>query len=693
MKAEIGWLCILFPFIGAFLSLPLSKVHPKLRDYGSVFFSFLAASLSLLLIPYLFRPTKLPMESTFIWLTSPIELNMGILIDPLSIVMANIVAVISFVIMVYSIGYMKGDSSLTRWWMWMNLFIGSMLLLVLSNNLLFIFIGWKMVGLCSYGLIGFYYRDEKKYWIGGPSPTKYCTPSHAGLKALIVTSSGDVLLLGGIFIIYSYSGTLNLLNLYETSSFWIPEMAHSPGMILLVSMLLIAGSFGKSAQFPFHEWLPEAMAGPGPVSALIHAATMVKSGVYLIARFIPIFFYGYWIAGCYEASFFFIAIAWAGGFTAFLAATQGMVAIELKKALAYSTMSQIGYMMLALGISGFSPPTLIEGLTSGIFHLISHALFKASLFLCAGSIIHTVQSIYMTHMGSLRKSMPFTWIFMFIATLSLMGVPPFPGFWSKDAILVSSLKAYHYPLFFLALITVAITSFYSIRFIGMVFYGKKSKHIENLAPKGRPFLEAHSTMIGACGFLSLLIIVFGLLGFTTEHWLKEGFKVSMETIKLPVQPDTNSLIFHLFIPLFSIISIMIGMVPAYFLYILRRVDPKEILEKYSFIKALYKFFWNRWYIDRFYYMFFVDGMNKFFTSIPKYIENPLDQFFHEIIPSLPERLYCSGGIILSGKSKKEWERGTSKEGQKPATGIHLGFTLLTALFFIALFLIIMFIWG
>ncbi|KAF5431993.1 NADH-quinone oxidoreductase subunit L, partial [Candidatus Methanophagaceae archaeon] len=321
VPVEVAWLCFLFPFAGALLSPVFARIHPRLRDYGALFFSFLGALCSLMLVPYLFHLDKLPLESAFVWLTVPIELNVGVLVDPLSIVMANVVAVISFVIMIYSLGYMKGDPCLTRWWMWMNLFIGSMLLLVLSNNLLFLFVGWKMVGLCSWGLIGFYYKDERKYWIGGPPPTKYTVPSHCGLKAMVVTSMGDVLMLGGILIMYSYAGTLNILELYETSSVWLPEMAKSSGLILLMIVMLLLGPIGKSAQFPLHEWLPEAMAGPGPVSALIHAATMVKSGVYMVARLLPIFFYGYWVSGCGEAIYFFIIVAWVGVITAFVAAT------------------------------------------------------------------------------------------------------------------------------------------------------------------------------------------------------------------------------------------------------------------------------------------------------------------------------------------------------------------------------------
>jgi len=629
MIAEIAWLCVLSPFAGALLSTTvLARIHPKLRDYGAVFFSFLAALCSAMLIPYLFKPEKLPIESAFSWLTVPIKLEVGVLIDPLSIVLANVVAVISFIIMVYSLGYMKDDPCLTRWWMWMNLFIGSMLLLVLSNNLLFLFAGWKMVGLCSWGLIGFYYKDEQKYWIGGPPPTKYTIPSHCGLKAMLVTSIGDIVMLGGMLMMYAYSGTLNILELYETVPIWLPEMATSPGMVLLMGILLLAGPIGKSAQFPLHEWLPEAMAGPGPVSALIHAATMVKSGVYMVARLVPIFFYGYWVAGCTEASYFFIITAWIGAFTAFLAATQGMVSLELKKALAYSTVSQIGYMMLALGVSGLTEHSLVGGYTSGIFHLVSHALFKACLFLCAGSVIHTAHSIYMNDMGSLKKYMRFTWIFMFVAALSLMGVPPLPGFWSKDAVLLSCIEAHNYPLFLFALITVVLTSFYTLRFIGMALHGRESKNIENLKRKGTHLGEAHLAMVGACGVLVIAIVVIGIFGLPFEHLLHKGFGYALEKLHLTIVEHEGYSMAKLLVPLLSVISVVIGIVPAYLLYFSQKMEPAALLEKHASLKMLHKFFWNRWYIDNFYQMFFVGGIIAIFSRIPKYIENPLDRFCH-----------------------------------------------------------------
>jgi NADH-quinone oxidoreductase subunit L len=624
-----AWLCWIFPLIGVPLSPVLAKIHPKVRDYGAVTLSFLAALSGVMLIPYLFHLEALPIDSSVSWITVPIELKLGVLVDPLSIVMANVVAVISFLIMVYSVGYMKGSPSLTRWWMFMNFFIGGMLLLVLADNLLFLFFGWKIVGLCSWGLIGFYYMDEKKYWIGGPSPTKYVTPSHAGLKAMVVTSIGDLLLLGGILIIYAYSGTLNLTTLYETASTWIPEMAKTPGLLTLTVVLLLAGPIGKSAQFPLHEWLPEAMAGPGPVSALIHAATMVKSGVYLVARLVPIFFYGYWVLGSSESLSFFIITAWVGAITAFVAATQGMVAVELKKALAFSTVSQIGYMMLALGVAGLTASGLVEGFTAGISHLMSHAMFKAALFLCAGSVIHAVGSIYMTDMGALKKYMPYTWLFMSIAALSLMGVPPLPGFWSKDAILASCW--HNYALFVIALITVAITSFYTVRFMTMTFYGNKSENIGNREKKSAHLGEPHFTMVIACGILAVMILLLGFLFPYVEHLLEAGFEYDLvEAIHLPLeQLEWHSLL----VPILSVAFIVLGALPSYLIYLSGRFDSRSILAKHTPLKLVHNFLWNRWYIDSSYYRVFVDGTSRLLPLVVKFVENPLDNAFHVKVPA------------------------------------------------------------
>jgi NADH-quinone oxidoreductase subunit L len=634
MDIQFAWLCLIFPLIGVILTPFLSRISTPVMNYGAVFFAFLTAVSAVMMLPLLFSAEKLPLESTFVWLHTPISVSFGVLLDPLSVIVANVVAVISFFIMVYCLGYMKGDPCIMRFWMLMNAFIGSMLLLVLANNLIIIFIGWKLVGLCSYGLIGFYYRDEKKYWIGGPAPFAFDKPSACGVKAFIVTSVGDMLMLGGILIVYYYSGTFNILELYQTAPVWIPVMAETNGMIILVSILLIAGPMGKSAQFPFQEWLPEAMSGPGPVSALIHAATMVKSGVFLIARFIPIFYYGYWTAGVDDAMYFFLIVAWVGAITAFLAASQGLVATELKKILAYSTVSQIGYMMLALGVSGFGQDILVKGYMAGTFHLMSHAMFKACLFLCAGTVIHAAHSIYITDMGGMRKYMPYTWIFMGLATLSLIGIPPLPGFWSKEAVLVATLESHHFMLFAIALVSVIFTAFYSTRYFAMIFHGKPSRHIRKETSKpGHHVGEGYKPQTFACGALAVGIITFGLLGIKAEHALYDLFKVQLVTDLGLATIDHVYSYPKIMVVFMSVGSVLIGAIPAYFFYISGRWDAEAVYRSSRLIRMVHAFLWNRWYINSLYNFVFVRGVMGSARIVADKIEEAVDGLIQRKLPS------------------------------------------------------------
>ena len=628
-----AWVSIGAPVVGAAVTPLLAHLHARARDAGAVLAAFVSAVAALCLLPRLFHPETLPLESRVDWLASPITVGFGILIDPLSIVLANVVAVVSFIIMVYCLGYMKEDRARTRFWMWMNGFIGSMLLLVLADNLLFLFVGWKLVGVCSYGLIGYYYQDQREHWIGGPPPTAYVTPSQAGLKALVVTGAGDMLMLGGILIMYFYAGTLNFLELYESAPTWLASMAASPGMIALASLLLLAGPLGKSAQFPFHEWLPEAMAGPGPVSALIHAATMVKSGVYFVARLAPLFYYGYWVAGVAEASWFFHVTAWVGAFTALLAATQGMVALELKKVLAYSTVSQIGYMMLGLGVAGLVPGLLLDGYTAGIFHLVSHAVFKACLFLCAGTVIHAVHSIYIQDMGAVRTHLPLTWVFTLVAALSLMGVPPLPGFWSKDAVLVATMSA-STPLFVVALVTVGITAFYTVRVLGMVFYGSESTHLDRVVRAHGPLDDGTRSMKLACGLLAAGIVVAGVAGPWIEQTLHHGFEASVAgdiaaaaTTAPGVEPSS-----HFLVSVLALLFLGAGALPAYYLYVARKASPQALVESSALLKIAYTFFWNRWRIDAAYRRTVVDGTVWMATFVAHHLENRLDDVVHRRLP-------------------------------------------------------------
>src|SRR3972149_4157340 len=390
-----AWLIWIVPFIAALIIPAVGKGSKKATGYVAVGLSLASALFAASLLPGALEAHEVHEQISWI---SSIGLKAGVLADPLAVIMANVVGWISFLIMVYSTGYMKGDKDIVRFWFWMTFFIGSMQLIVLSDNLLQLFFGWEGVGLASYALIGFWYRDKAQHHVGREGYTvlglmEYYSPTHAGMKAFIMTKVGDVMMLAGMFLIFAFAGTFGFKELVGETT-WATSMA-AEGLLIPAAVLLFGGAIGKSAQFPLNEWLLEAMTGPTAVSALIHAATMVKAGVFLVARLGPLFF-ALGAAGILADQFFEI-IAWVGAITAILLATQGMVNTEIKKVLAYST--------------------------GGFFHLISHAMFKASLFMAAGSLLHVVGSRFMTDMGGLRKQMRKTYAFMWAAGLALMGAP------------------------------------------------------------------------------------------------------------------------------------------------------------------------------------------------------------------------------------------------------------------------------
>ncbi len=678
----IPWLCWIFPSIGAIAALVLNKVNRKAMNITVIFLSLLGWVMALLLIPNLFSFSNTDNQAFWFSLPAGKVLGIGMLIDPLSIIIANVVAFLGLLIVVYSSKYMEDDPHVSRFWFFMSLFIGSMLLLVLADNLILMFVGWKLVGLCSFGLIGYYYRDEKEHWIGGPAPFPFQKPSRAGLKALLVTTFGDMGLLAGIIIIYLYAGTFNFLQLFQTMGTWIPAMAQTPGILALTAVLILLGPLAKSAQFPFHEWLPEAMAGPTPVSALIHAATMVKAGVYLIARVLPIFFFAAWIAvpAYPEALTFFILAAAIGAFTAFLGASQALVAKELKKALAYSTMSVIGYMVLALGVSGLTSSTLVNGTAFGIFELISHGIFKVILFLCAGVIIHASGSIYLSEMKLSRQKLRFTWLFMWIGALALIGVPPFSGFWSKDDILVVTWQSGQYALFAISLGTVILTTFYVIRLMGMIFHN--GKQVEEVSDHGdHKHGEASWLMVAPYGILAALTVIIGLAGPWISGFLQTAFNnyytnsLHLVATSSSVASTTSALSgvgLEIAVSATSILMIVIGAIPAYRIYIQHKSQPESIIGKHRSLQYLYKFLWNRWYIDAFYNKVFVNGALSILEPLKRYVEVPLDRALNEGIPK---------GF-----------QGLSKQFKKIQTGI-LSVNMLYFLIFLVITLVILWLGG
>jgi len=634
------WLCWLIPIVGAMLTPFIARISEKARDYAAVLFGFLAAVMAASMIPAImagkfYIPGKglvpIPADWKYEWIIVPgAKLNVGVLVDPLSVLVANVVAWISFLILIYSLGYMHGEEGLTRYWFFMNFFIGNMLLLVMSDNILQMLFGWEGVGLCSYQLIGFWYRDERKRWVGN------VPPSHAGMKAFIMTRAGDVALMIAAFIIFTQAKTFNFMELQQNHE-WIVELA-KVGLIAPVALFLFGGPIGKSAQFPLHEWLPEAMAGPTPVSALIHAATMVKAGVYFTARVFPIFTESFKLAaeGVHNGfegviltaqNQFFLTVAWIGAFTAFLAASQAMVARELKKVLAYSTVSQIGYMMLGLGAGGLAGEHAASGYVAGVFHLMSHAIFKALLFMAAGSVLHACETTDMFEMGGIRREMPITFACMLIGALSLSGIPPLSGFWSKEAVFGACIKSGQYLLLALAAITAAMTFFYSIRMISITFLGKKSHHLEELERHGHHVHEVPSVMWIPYLILAVATIGIGFMGPMFEHMLEEFLEPSIfphhgihssllaiSTTAEPAGPPTQ-----LMTMVITASMLLLGGIPGYLMYVSRRVDPVKFVDRYG-LKPIYNFLWNRWYMNPTYYKVFVYSLIDLSSVLFKNLE-------------------------------------------------------------------------
>jgi NADH-quinone oxidoreductase subunit L len=622
------WLIWMLPFIGAALIPALKNKSEKIRSYTAVGFSILSAFFALSILPLGFAGQEI--HSQIPWISS-LNLNAGVLADPLAIIMSNLVAWISASIFIYSISYMHGEKSLTRYWFFMLFFIGSMQLIVLSDNLLMVFFGWEGVGLASYALVGFWYFDRKRDYVGQEGHVvwgipMWTSPTHAGVKAFVFNRIGDIMMLSGMFLIFAYAGTFGFKELLTNTS-WAQEMMKQ-NLLVPAAVLLFGGAIGKSAQFPLNEWLLEAMTGPTSVSALIHAATMVKAGVFLVARIGPLFF----ALAVFNISQFFEVVAWVGAITAFLLATQALVNPEIKKVLAYSTGSQIGYMMMALGIAGLST-NFVDGYTAGFFQMISHALFKASLFMAAGAILHTVGSRFMYDMGGLRKKMKKTYLFMLLASLSLAAAPLITiGFWSKDAVFASLLES-NYSLspylFTIAVIVAVMTAFYTFRMIGLTFFGNSSKNITDMESKGRHVHEVNRLMWMPFAVLAIATIAIGVVGFAFEgqlhslfsYYLSNYFGINDKNSNTGTveEKDKGFLNLNPVAAISSIGAFGIGGYLGYLFYIQRKANPNIISENVV-SRALWKFLYNRWYLNSLLYWIGVVIQLSFYRRIYKYFE-------------------------------------------------------------------------
>jgi NADH-quinone oxidoreductase subunit L len=656
------WLVWLLPFVGAAIIAAVARAGHRARDYTAVGFALASAISAATLMPVALEAAEV--HSQIPWISS-LGLKAGVLADPLAIIMTNLVAWISFLIIVYSTGYMHGDKDLTRYWFFMLFFIGSMQLIVLSDNLLMVFFGWEGVGLASYALIGFWYYDRKKDYVGvegqiaGGIPM-WASPTHAGMKAFLMTRAGDVMMLAGMFLIFMHAGTFGFRELAEDPA-WAIAMSQQ-NLLVPAAVLLFGGAVGKSAQFPLNEWLLEAMTGPTAVSALIHAATMVKAGVFLVARIGPLFF-ALAAAGAFSVEQFFEVVAWVGAITAFLLATQALVNPEIKKVLAYSTGSQIGYMMMGLGIAGLSL-NFVDGYTAGFFQLMSHAMFKASLFMGAGALLHSVGSRFMTDMGGLKGHMKKTYVFMLLASLSLAGAPLFTlGFWSKDAVFAAVLESgytFSQPLFIMAVVVAVMTAFYTFRMIGMAFFGKKSRHIEEMEQRGHHIHDAGARMWVPYGILAIASIAIGVIGFAFEaqihHLLGEyladsfGIPVQEESVDASIQiaPEGDRTWFGLN-PIAAIASVgafAIGGALGYLFYIGRKINPLVISRSVA-TRAIWKFLYNRWYLNTALYWGAVIGPLAIYRFIWRYFESTI---VDGINPAFQQSMIYMSKVVKAGQS-------------------------------------------
>jgi NADH-quinone oxidoreductase subunit L len=656
------WLVWILPFVGAAIIAGVARKGNRVRDYTAVGFALASAISAATLIPLALAGSEIHNQVSWI---STLALKAGILADPLSVIMTNLVAWISFLIFVYSTGYMHGDRDLTRYWFFMLFFIGSMQLIVLSDNLLMVFFGWEGVGLASYALIGFWYQDKKKDFVGKEGHraggiAMWASPTHAGMKAFLQTRAGDTMMLAGMFLIFMYSGTFGFKELIQNQA-WATQMAHQ-NLLVPAAVLLFGGAIGKSAQFPLNEWLLEAMTGPTAVSALIHAATMVKAGVFLVARIGPLFF----ALAAFGVTQFFEVVAWVGAITAFLLATQALVNPEIKKVLAYSTGSQIGYMMMGLGIAGLST-NFVDGYTAGFFHLMSHAMFKASLFMGAGALLHTVGSRFMTDMGGLRKYMKKTYLFMLLASLSLAGAPLITsGFWSKDAIFAAVLESgykYSWPLFGIAVVVAIMTAFYTFRMIGMAFFGKQTKHLEEIQQSGHHLHEVRASMWIPFAILSVATIIIGLVGFVFEaqihhvlgEYLSNSFGIKEITggnaagsSVIHITPEGDKTYFGLN-PIAAVASVGafgIGAILGFIFYIARKVDP-EIISKNILTRSIWKFLYSRWYLNTALYWGGVIGPVAIYRMIWRYFESTI---VDGINPAFQYSMTYFSRVIRSGQT-------------------------------------------
>jgi NADH-quinone oxidoreductase subunit L len=525
-----SWLVWILPLIASLFVPLIAKYSAKARNYFAVAISVITAGLALSLVPGVFFGSGEATSTSVAWITG---ISAGVFIDPLSVLFTTLVAFFGLIIAIYSLGYMKGEEGLTRYYFLLLLFIGSMIGLVISDNLIQMFIFWEMVGLCSYALISFWYKRPESV--------------RAGTKVFIMTRIGDIALLAAIGILFTMFGTFSFHGIINGIQTAATAGTLDTGLLVIAAFLVLGGAIAKSAQLPLFTWLYSAMEAPTSVSALLHAATMVKAGIYLLARFILIFSVAPVLIAALQPLWFPV-VTWIGVLTAIIGATLALTTTDIKGVLAYSTISQIGFMMAGLG-------TAVEGAASigwfaSLFHMISHAFFEGLGFLLAGGIIHAIGTRDMRLMGGLKKTMPISFILMAIMIITTSGLPPFAAFFSKGLIITSVTDAGNLIQIILLYATTAITFAYSVRMFSLVFMGKESEHL-----KKQHVHEAPKVMLIPAMILAGLCIVWGL----AEPLVASFMHVSLETSLLGAFTNLET-------PIFLSLLIPTGLIAYYSYY-------------------------------------------------------------------------------------------------------------------------------
>ncbi len=540
---------------------------------GAAFALALTIFLALLRLPAHERLYELDL---FRWIPSgDLQIAAGLQVDPLSTVMMLVVTGVGFLIHVYSVGYMREDPGYWRFFAYLNLFTFAMLVLVLADSFPLMFVGWEGVGLCSYLLIGFWYEEKIN--------------ADAGKKAFVVNRVGDFAFLLGMFLIFRELGTLDFTDAFAAAP---GRLAVGSAVAFWIAFLLFLGATGKSAQLPLHIWLPDAMQGPTPVSALIHAATMVTAGVYMVARAHVLYLLA-------PAALAIVAVV--GALTAIFAATIGLVQTDIKRVLAYSTISQLGYMFLGAGVAAFD---------TGIFHLVTHAFFKALLFLGAGSVIHALNHEQdLRKMGGLKAKLPVTFATMLVATLAIAGIPPLAGFFSKDEILWSAWAAGKWTLWAIGFVAAGLTSLYMFRLLYLTFYGApRDRRLHDHAHESPLSMTVPLMILAALAAIGGWIGIQHALGNPLGHlpnllhdWLEPVF-AGAEPLRAPAAAETASLAAEYGLMVASVAIALLGIGLATYFYLKRPELPARVAAAFP---AAHRLLERKYYVDEIYGALFV----------------------------------------------------------------------------------------